>query len=206
MAQASPPQATKLAFDRSPELLQIVSVRSTKEKVDRVAWHPVQPWLAYVDRQSNVSVLDFDKDEASGSDLGPAERLAAQNAWTVPLPPNRLPLPATYTLPTHATRLSLQLLYDAQLGGADEAALQEAALRQRADSGGAAAAGQSATTAAMQEASLSAKGTASGLVKDIQFFDMDTCFWQIARQHWMQYGASDDHTIPYLGALGCSDC
>ncbi|KAL4855688.1 hypothetical protein ACK3TF_003771 [Chlorella vulgaris] len=146
MAQASPPQATKLAFDRSPELLQIVSVRSTKEKVDRVAWHPVQPWLAYVDRQSNVS-----------------------------------------------------LLYDAQLGGADEAALQEAALRQRADSGGAAAAGQSATTAAMQEASLSAKGTASGLVKDIQFFDMDTCFWQIARQHWMQYGASDDHTIPYLG-------
>jgi hypothetical protein len=92
-----------------------------------------------------------------------------------------------------------ELLYDAQLGGADEAALQEAALRQRAD-GGAASAGLSAATAAMQEASLAAKGTASGLVRDIQFFDMDTCFWQIARQHWMQYGATDDRTIPYLGA------
>lgn len=41
-------------------------------------------------------------------------------------------------------RLPPQLLYDAQLGGADEAALQEAALRQRADRG-AAAAGLSAT-------------------------------------------------------------
>ncbi len=91
-----------------------------------------------------------------------------------------------------------QLLYSTQLGGADEAALQEAALRQRADRG-AAAAGLSATVVAAQEASLSAKGTASGLVRDVKFLDMDTCFWQIARQHWLQYGAYDDHTIPYLG-------
>lgn len=102
-------------------------------------------------------------------------------------------------MPAHAS-MPLQLLYDTQLGGADEAALQEAALRQRADRG-AAAAGLSGAAAAAQEASLAAKGTASGLVRDIKFLDMDTCFWQIARQHWMQYGAFDDHTIPYLG--GC---
>ncbi|KAL4432170.1 hypothetical protein ABPG77_005932 [Micractinium sp. CCAP 211/92] len=135
------------------ELLHISAVRPSTEKVDRVELHPVQPWLAYVDRNSNVSVWNYESDE---------------------------------------------LLYDTQLGGADEAALQEAALRQRADRG-AAAAGLSGAAAAAQEASLAAKGTASGLVRDIKFLDMDTCFWQIARQHWMQYGAFDDHTIPYLG-------
>lgn len=30
----------------------------------------------------------------------------------------------------------------------------------------------------MAEASLAAKGTASGLVKDVKFLDMDTAFWQ----------------------------
>jgi hypothetical protein len=113
--------------------------------------------------------------------------------------------PASACPPTaslHPAPLPAQLLYDTQLGGADEAALQEAALRQRADRG-AAAAGLSATAAAAQEASLAAKGTASGLVRDVKFLDMDTCFWQIARQHWLQYGAFADHTIPYLGAYVC---
>ena len=29
---------------------------------------------------------------------------------------------------------------------------------------------------------------------------MDAAFWQVARQHWLQYGAYDDRTVPYLGA------
>lgn len=33
-----------------------------------------------------------------------------------------------------------------------------------------------------------------------RFLDMDTAFWQVARQHWLQYGAYDDRTVPYLGA------
>ena len=106
--------------------------------------------------------------------------------------------PAPTTCSPRPPRLP-QLIYDAQLGGADEAALQEAALRQRADRG-AAAAGLSAAAAAAQEASLAAKGTASGLVRDVKFLDMDTVFWQIARQHWLQYGAFDDGSIPFLGA------
>jgi hypothetical protein len=94
----------------------------------------------------------------------------------------------------------LQLVYDVQLGGADDAALQEAALRQRGDRSGTTA-GLSPGRAAALEASLAAKSTASGLVKDIKFLDLESCFWQIARQHWLQYGASDDSTIPQLG--GC---
>lgn len=126
------------------------------------------------------------------------------------MPPTNLPP----TSPSNSPRCCLpavwdyekdELLYDAQLGGADEAALQEAALRQRADRGPAPA-GLSAAAAAMAETSLAAKGTASGLVRDIQFFDMDTCFWQIARQHWVQYGATDDRTIPYLGAIAVAGC
>lgn len=55
------------------------------------------------------------------------------------------------------------------------------------------------SAAAMAEASLAAKGTASGLVKDVKFLDMDSAFWQVARQHWLQYGAYDERTIPHLG-------
>ena len=55
--------ATRLAFDKTPELLAIQAVRSTKEKVDRVEFHPVQPWLAFVDRNSTVSVWNYESDE-----------------------------------------------------------------------------------------------------------------------------------------------
>lgn len=196
MAETSPPPPTRLAFDRTPELLHVQAIRSTKEKVDRVEMHPVQSWLAYVDRNSTVCVWDWERDEAR-------MRRCWEPCRPATMAPNRPPPPAAAIdcaclalLPSPAP--PLQLIYDVQLGGADEAALQEAALRQRADRG-AAAAGLSAATAAMQEASLAAKGTASGLVRDVKFLDMDSCFWQIARQHWMQYGASDDRTIPYLG-------
>lgn len=45
------------------ELLQIKAVRSSKEKVDIVEFHPVQPWLAVVDRLSNVTVWNYESNE-----------------------------------------------------------------------------------------------------------------------------------------------
>jgi hypothetical protein len=63
MAEAGSSGATRLAFDKTPELLGIQAVRSTKEKVDRVEFHPVQPWLAFVDRNSTVSVWNYESDE-----------------------------------------------------------------------------------------------------------------------------------------------
>ena len=63
MGDSTPPPQTRLAFDRTPELLHVAAVRSTKEKVDRVEFHPVQPWLAFVDRNSNVSVWNYESDE-----------------------------------------------------------------------------------------------------------------------------------------------
>lgn len=61
MADAPSPRV--LAFDRAPELLHLQAVRPSKEKVDRVEFHPVQPWLAFVDRSSNVSVWNYESDE-----------------------------------------------------------------------------------------------------------------------------------------------
>ena len=39
------------------------AVRSTADKVDRVEFHPVQPWLCFVDRNSSVSVWNYESDE-----------------------------------------------------------------------------------------------------------------------------------------------
>ena len=109
-----------------------------------------QPWLAFVDRNSSVSVWNYESDEASWV-LPPLlllllpllrglARLPQARAGLRWLQNERMP---RATLPQMIPNFP-QLLYDAQLGGADEAALQEAALRQRADRG-AAAAGLSAT-------------------------------------------------------------
>ena len=97
------------------------------------------------------------------------------------------------------------MLYENQLGGADDASLQEEALRQRAvagaSSGAAAAAAATAgePSAAALEASLAAKSTASGAVRDVAFFDLDTAVWQVGRQHSLQYGGPDAAALPHLG-------
>ena len=57
------------AFGGGPELLQVAAVRGSGEKVDRVEFHPVQPWLAYVDRLSGVKVWNFESDEVRGRAL-----------------------------------------------------------------------------------------------------------------------------------------
>lgn len=91
------------------------------------------------------------------------------------------------------------MIYINQLGGADDGALQEAAIRQRADKVAVAAGappppGLSPT----KEASLATKSAASGSINDLVFLDLDTCFWQIALQRWLQFGAHDAAAIPSM--------
>jgi len=96
----------------------------------------------------------------------------------------------------------LQVIYANQLGGADDGALQEAALRQRADINAASLGGAPAPALTpAQEASLAAKSTASGAVNDLCFFDLDTCFWQLAIQNSQQHGAYDASAIAPLARL-----
>lgn len=95
----------------------------------------------------------------------------------------------------------MQVIYENELGGADEAALQEAALQQRAVRDPSYYGEGSFSTGPAAEASLAAKSTASGTVKDVKFFDLDTCFWQLARQHRMQHNVFDSSTIPPYGEL-----
>ena len=80
MAEPSP---RALAFDRVPELLHLAAVRASKDKVDRCEFHPVQPWLAYVDRHSNVSVWNYESDEVGAG--WKALRCAAGHAVCVVL-------------------------------------------------------------------------------------------------------------------------
>ena len=46
----------------------MLAVKGSREKVDRVHFHPVQPWLAFVDRNSSVSVWNYESGEVGGSD------------------------------------------------------------------------------------------------------------------------------------------
>lgn len=69
-APAQQPRRAAVGWgEGAPELLHISAVRPTAEKVDRVELHPVQPWLAYVDRNSNVSVWNYESDEVRGAGL-----------------------------------------------------------------------------------------------------------------------------------------
>lgn len=88
------------------------------------------------------------------------------------------------------------------MGGADEGALQEVALWQRAEKEAVALGSKpNDPLTPAEENSLQSKSTASGNLQDITFFDLDTCFWQIAQQHSLQYGASDASSIPSLGKV-----
>lgn len=114
-----------------------------------------------------------------------------------------------------------QVIYENELGGADEAALQEAALRQRAErdpafygeptapvlaGGKGSGSGSGPPASAAEAADWAAKSTASGGVRDMKFFDLDTAFWQLARQQSLQHNAFDSSTLPHFGGWtgGCT--
>ena len=44
-------------------MLSIKAIKSTSDKVDRVTFHPVQPWLAYADRTNAVTVWNYESNE-----------------------------------------------------------------------------------------------------------------------------------------------
>lgn len=50
-------------MDHSQDILSIKSIKSSNEKVDRVIFHPVQPWLAYSDRNNAVVVWNYESNE-----------------------------------------------------------------------------------------------------------------------------------------------
>jgi hypothetical protein len=58
------------------DLLEIKAVRPSTDKIDRVEFHPVQPWLAFVSRSNAVTVWNYESNEV-GALLGHAfhERL-----------------------------------------------------------------------------------------------------------------------------------
>lgn len=45
------------------DFLAVACIRSTVEKVDLVTFHPTSPWLAYVTRDSVVTVWDYNADQ-----------------------------------------------------------------------------------------------------------------------------------------------
>lgn len=96
---------------------------------------------------------------------------------------------------------AVQVVYTNNLGGGDDGALQEAALEQRAAKTAASLGGPPPSPLdPLQEASLNAKSAASGQINDLAFLDVDTCFWQVATQEWLQHEAFDASSIqPGIG-------
>ena len=96
------------------------------------------------------------------------------------------------------------MVYDNQLGGADEAALQEASLRQRAAIEAAAitqqgSPGKASAVFTPQDSNLAGKSTASGSVRSICFLDLDVAFWQMNYGLSLRHNAADGNAIPHLG-------
>lgn len=48
------------------DLLELRAFRASPDKVDRVEFHPVQPWLAFVTRGNLVTVWDYESNEVRG--------------------------------------------------------------------------------------------------------------------------------------------
>jgi hypothetical protein len=206
------------SFDGGSDLLAIQSIKASAEKVDRVCFHPVEPLLAFADRANRITVWNFESNEvrSASSRLYPpllgAQRTPSSEgrrcAPSLAAPPQGADRSPPAPLNPFSLSLSLslslraQVVYTNQLGGADEGALQEAALRARADKDAAAlGAPPPPPPPPPAEASLAAKAAASGAVRDLAFFDLDTCFWQLATQRALQYGAYDASGVPTLGAL-----
>lgn len=43
--------------------LNVLNVKRTGEKVDRLAFHPVLPWIAYTRRDNLVCIWNFESDQ-----------------------------------------------------------------------------------------------------------------------------------------------
>jgi hypothetical protein len=43
--------------------LVIKALKSSKEKIDRLVLHPVQPWVAFADRTGAVTIWDYETEE-----------------------------------------------------------------------------------------------------------------------------------------------
>jgi hypothetical protein len=181
------------------DILSIKAIKASKDKVDRVIFHPVQPWVAYSERNNAVTVWNYESNEVCGC------LTRSRFCFLYPKQSHLCTFFVTLIDFSSQRRLSLplsQVIYSNQLGGADDGALQEAALRKRADAVAAAAGAPPAQgLSPAQEASLATKSAASGSVNDLAFLDIDTCFWQIALQRWMQYGAHDAASIPAMSHI-----
>lgn len=59
---ALPPKLDEIGFG-------IDIVLRSEEKIDRLAFHPSQPYLAYVDRVGRVGVWDYESNEVCGDDM-----------------------------------------------------------------------------------------------------------------------------------------
>ncbi|KAK9819592.1 hypothetical protein WJX72_000101 [[Myrmecia] bisecta] len=88
-----------------------------------------------------------------------------------------------------------QVVHEMQLAIADESLLQDAMLQRLAEKDPAYYGPQ--LSAGMQ----GTKSAASGAVRDLHFLDTETCFWQIALQHQLQYNAASGGGIPHLGRV-----
>ncbi|BDA49478.1 hypothetical protein COCOBI_14-0960 [Coccomyxa sp. Obi] len=89
-----------------------------------------------------------------------------------------------------------QVVWEVQLSGADEGTLQDAMLQRLAEK----ETGYYGK-AAIPRPGATAKGTAPGAVKDLQFLDTEACYWQLALQHSMQYRAHSKAGLPHLGRV-----
>jgi hypothetical protein len=45
------------------DILSIRAIKASKDKVDRVIFHPVQPWVAYSERNNAVTVWNYESNE-----------------------------------------------------------------------------------------------------------------------------------------------
>jgi hypothetical protein len=52
------------------DVLSIKAVRPSSEKINRAVFHPVQPWVAYADRASAVTVWNYEANEVGAVDAG----------------------------------------------------------------------------------------------------------------------------------------
>ena len=55
-----------IGLEAGKDLLAIKAIKSSKDKIDRVVFHPVQPWVAYSDRNSAVTVWNYESNEVMG--------------------------------------------------------------------------------------------------------------------------------------------
>lgn len=179
------PKPPKTNYDyEASDLLRVEAVKPSADKTDRVCFHPCQPWLAIVQRGNRAVVWNYESGEVRGRHGATAPANRPCDCQLTPPPPRTM---------------AGQVVYETQLGGADDGALQEAALHARA-AHDAMAAGAPAPPPLSpgREASLASKSTASGAVRDVRFLDLDVVFWQLAGSHLLRHNAYDASGVPAM--------